>query len=241
MLDAAKGLEYLHANGVLHRDIKPDNVLVFALDEVIGVNGKLTDFGSSRNINALMTNMTFTKGIGSPNYMAPEILNQEKYKKPADIFSFAITMLETLKWAPAYPRADFKFPWLVSAFVQRGCRLERPPRVDPGAFAVIERCWAQVPAERIGLSLATDAQAPPDSSSCSPCSPLFVQLTDLKVEQRGSPRIGRTKGAPKAAPTRRRAAHQTPVSACRAAPRRARADKSAAALPAAWTQTSGQS
>ena len=63
MLDAAKGLEYLHANGVLHRDIKPDNVLVFSLNEVLDVNWKLTDLGSSRNVNMLMTNMTFTKVV----------------------------------------------------------------------------------------------------------------------------------------------------------------------------------
>ena len=63
MLDAARGLAYLHANGVMHRDIKPDNVLVFALNEELTVNGKLTDFGSSRNVHMLMTNMTFTKVV----------------------------------------------------------------------------------------------------------------------------------------------------------------------------------
>ena len=67
MLDVARGLEYLHSNGILHRDIKQDNVLVFSLGETIAVNGKLTDFGSSRNINLLMTYMTFTKVSGRPS------------------------------------------------------------------------------------------------------------------------------------------------------------------------------
>ena len=78
MLDAAKGIQYLHENGILHRDIKPDNFLVISLDENL-VNAKLTDFGSARNFNLLMTNMTFTKGVGTPKYMAPEILFKEKY------------------------------------------------------------------------------------------------------------------------------------------------------------------
>ena len=51
MLDVVKGLAYLHSNGILHRDIKPDNVLVFSLDEELAVKGKLTDFGSSRVIS----------------------------------------------------------------------------------------------------------------------------------------------------------------------------------------------
>ena len=63
MLDAARGLAYLHANVVMHRDIKPDNVLVFALNEELTVNGKLTDFGSNRNVHMLMTNVTFTKVV----------------------------------------------------------------------------------------------------------------------------------------------------------------------------------
>ncbi|ELP85861.1 serine/threonine protein kinase, putative [Entamoeba invadens IP1] len=86
MLDASRGILYLHENCILHRDIKPGNLLVFSLNLNDKVNAKLTDFGSARNVNMLMTNMTFTKGIGTPTYMAPEVLNKEHYKKPADVY-----------------------------------------------------------------------------------------------------------------------------------------------------------
>ena len=78
LIDCSKGISYLHNNGILHRDIKPDNFLILDIDNVDNsiVTAKLTDFGSSRNINMMMTNMTFTKGIGSPTYMSPEILIQ---------------------------------------------------------------------------------------------------------------------------------------------------------------------
>ena len=103
MFDATKGIQYLHQNGILHRNIKPGNLLVLSLQETGTINAKLTDFGSSRSINLMMTNMTFTKGVGSPKYMAPEVLNREHYKDPADIFSLAITMYEIIGWQKAYP------------------------------------------------------------------------------------------------------------------------------------------
>ncbi|ELP91133.1 protein serine/threonine kinase, putative, partial [Entamoeba invadens IP1] len=52
-------------------------ILVISLDLNEKVNAKLTDFGSARNVNMLMTNMTFTKVIGTPVYMALDILNKK--------------------------------------------------------------------------------------------------------------------------------------------------------------------
>ena len=151
MLDAAKGLAYLHGNGILHRDVKPDNVLVFSLDEELAVNGKLTDFGSSRNVNMLMTNMTFTKGVGTPIYMAPEMISKEKYKKAADVYSFGVMLFECFKWGDAYPKEQFKFPWSVANFVSSGKRLPIPSTIPQAIQECIVDCWKQEPSQRIGL------------------------------------------------------------------------------------------
>ena len=98
-----------------------------------------------------MTNMTFTNGVGSPTYMAPEVLNKAKYKKAADVFSFGVMMYECFKWGEAYPKSVFKYPWQISAFVQAGKRLEKPDATSPQNFSVVERCWSQEPQDRIGL------------------------------------------------------------------------------------------
>ncbi|ELP84135.1 serine/threonine protein kinase HT1, putative [Entamoeba invadens IP1] len=150
-LDTSKGILYLHTNGILHRDIKPDNILVFTLKTNETVNAKLTDFGSSRNINLLMTNMTFTKGIGTPSYMAPEVLKKEKYKKAADIFSFGVTMYECVGWCEAYPKDEFKFPWKIAEFVISGKRVVKCPLMSNKIFNIITECWKQNMNERLKI------------------------------------------------------------------------------------------
>ena len=95
-----------------------------------------------------MTNMTFTKGIGTPTYMSPEILNKQKCKKRADVYSFVITMYEVMKWGEAYPKSVFRFSWKIANFFQSEQRLSLEFIENEQMKEIISNSWQQEPNKR---------------------------------------------------------------------------------------------
>jgi predicted Ser/Thr protein kinase len=139
----AEGLDFAHAKGIVHRDVKPANIIV--LD---GNRAKITDFGIAK-IAEGGANLTSTgQFLGTPNYMAPEQVKGAPVDGRTDIFSLGICLYECLTrrkpfggdslTSISYKIVHEPFPPLQ----------ELNPQIPEGYEAVVAGCLAKEPARR---------------------------------------------------------------------------------------------
>ncbi|WP_018501578.1 serine/threonine-protein kinase [Parafrankia discariae] len=137
-LAAAAALDAAHGHGVLHRDVKPDNLL-FTADGV----PRVTDFGIAKIVETAAASTTGM--VGTPRYMAPEQITGAPLGPAADLYSLGVVLYELLAGRPVFPRG-LPLPALLHH------HLSVPPsplpEVPPPLAAVVLTVLAKDPALR---------------------------------------------------------------------------------------------
>ena len=145
------GLASVHAAGVLHRDVKPSNV-VLARDANGSVSAKLVDFGLAKPVDAAQgSSLRATRPgvvMGTPEYMSPEQVRSGALDARTDLFSLGTVMYEAASGALPF---DGVLASEMMASILSGHRtpLEaRAPGIDVGLAAIIEKALAHRPDDR---------------------------------------------------------------------------------------------
>lgn len=134
----ALGMEYLHRNKIVHRDLKTLNILLDADN-----NACVADFGLS---GKMKEEGFLVGGAGTPNYTAPEILARIHYGSKVDVYSYAIVLWEML--LKRVPFNDFQAKQIYDHVVTCNWRLPLPQDCRGGLKRLITRCWSKNPDER---------------------------------------------------------------------------------------------
>lgn len=138
-------LRYLHSNRIMHRDMKPQNIL-------IGKGGvvKLCDFGFARAMS--INTLVLTSIKGTPLYMAPELVREQPYDHTADLWSLGCILYEiTVGKPPFYTNNIFQ---LVKRIVKNS--VNWPPNIDPDLKNFVEGLLVKNPRERLAWPAAAE-------------------------------------------------------------------------------------
>lgn len=141
-IDAAEGMKFIHSKRVIHRDLKSHNLLINAEWQT-----KVADFGVSTVNPTITRQMTC---IGTPIYMAPEVLQKESYSARADVYSFGVVLCELFTSRQPYSDPPFdtmNMPILTHHILEKNAR----PTIEdlhPTLQNLIEECWSADPYAR---------------------------------------------------------------------------------------------
>lgn len=145
-------VEYLHSKNIVYRDIKPENIMI---DQDGYVN--LIDMGTAKILRPEKgMNKTYTV-LGTPHYMAPEILLGKGYGMYVDLWSIGITLYELMCGIVPFGE-DCEDPYQVYDIITKSSKIQYPAyfvtRKNKQAKKIIERLLSRTPEARLGGSYA---------------------------------------------------------------------------------------
>ncbi|HZZ95924.1 MAG TPA: serine/threonine-protein kinase [Jatrophihabitantaceae bacterium] len=134
----SQALSYVHGRGVIHRDVKPANILLRPDTRIV----KLTDFGMARELNAARITAA-GHVVGTANYLSPEQLRGEQSTPASDVYALGLVLLESLTGTPAFPGVG-----IAAALVRLTRAPEIPMRWGRDWHAVLTRALVDDPGVR---------------------------------------------------------------------------------------------
>lgn len=134
----AEGMRFLHANGIVHRDLKTMNILLDDID-----TAKIADFGLA---GTMKDQTELIGGVGTPHYTAPEVLERKRYGLKVDTYSYGVILWEMA--TRQIPFRDNTHQEIYDKVVNKQWRLQFNSEVHESLKRLITRCWAHNPNER---------------------------------------------------------------------------------------------
>jgi serine/threonine-protein kinase len=141
MLDTCGGMAYVHALDMVHRDIKPGNIHIKS-DWTV----KIMDFGLVRLGDSVMTQAGSV--MGSPSYMAPEIVRGEQADARTDVFSLGAVFYELLTGQRPFPGKQMHQVLMLVLSAEPKPLRELAPEVPAGVAEVVTKCLSKGRDER---------------------------------------------------------------------------------------------
>ncbi|MGW6705919.1 serine/threonine-protein kinase [Streptomyces sp. NPDC054956] len=147
----ASALDAAHAHDLVHRDVKPGNILVAAgTDSDHPEHVYLTDFGLTKRSLALTGFTTAGEFVGTLDYMAPEQISGRPVDGRCDVYSLACVVYETLAGGPPFERDDAPALLWAHQYDRPPPLSERRPGIAHAADAVLAKALEKVPEDRYG-------------------------------------------------------------------------------------------
>ncbi len=144
----ARGLEHAHRSGLVHRDVKPQNVLLDG-----GGVAKVIDFGIARSSSEVRPGLTLTGTVlGSSDYISPEQAQGRTVEERTDVYSLAIVLYELLTGELPFPGENFVAVAMRHINEEPPSVLDRRPDVPPRLAQLLDRALAKDPERRPMMS-----------------------------------------------------------------------------------------
>jgi hypothetical protein len=178
----ARALDYAHVRGIIHRDVKPSNIMFDGEDEAY-----LTDFGIAQ-LSDQTVSLTHSSLIGSPAYMSPEQCDGHESTVASDIYSFAVSLFESLTGRPPFTAAN---PLAVMLKHLKDPPPELPRSLVPEAVArTIEAALGKDPLARPSTaSVIAEAFRSAPIEQARPQQPLTAQVEDTRPREVDEPAV----------------------------------------------------